>query len=76
MRESTQQWRARKLAEREEAYRKRLTKDAAFWGIMMSIVIFCIGVLSTEHDIKTAAILMFTGMCTALFCAFVRVWWT
>ena len=76
MRESTQQWRARKLAEKNEAYRKRLMRDATFWGIMMSIGIVCVGALDAELDVKAAAILMFTGMCTALFCSFVRIWWT
>ena len=76
MRESVQEWRARKLAEKNEAYRKRLMRDATFWGIMMSIVIFCVGALYAEQDVKSAAILMFTGMCTALFCSFVRIWWT
>jgi len=76
MRESVTEWRARKLAEKNAKHQKRVMRDAAFWGCMIGITLFCVGVLNLDHDIEMGIILLVTGFLTACFCAFVRIWWT
>ena len=76
MRESVTEWRARKLAEKNARHQKRVMRDAAFWGCMIGVTMFCIGVLNLDHDIKMGIILLVTGMCWTLFCFLCRIWWT
>ncbi len=76
MRESVTEWRARKLAEKNAKHQKRVMRDAAFWGCMIGVTLFCVGVLNLDHDIIMGIILLVTGFLTACFCAFVRAWWT
>lgn len=76
MRESVTEWRARKLAEKNAKHQKRVMRDAAFWGCMIGVTMFCVGVLNLDHNIKMGIILLVTGFSTACFCALVRAWWT
>ena len=76
MRESLQDWRARKLAEKKAIHQKRVMSDALWCGIAIGIVVFGIGMLNAEYNIQMAVICMVTGMCWTLLCFFVRIWWT
>ena len=75
MRESLQDWRAKKLAEKNARHQKRVMSDALWCGIAIGIVVFSYGLISADYDIKMAVICMVTGMCWTLLCFFVRIWW-
>jgi len=75
MRESLQDWRTRKLTEKNDRHQKRVMSDALWCGIAIGIVVFCFGMLNAGYNIHMAVICMVTGMCWTLLCLFCRVWW-